>query len=58
LPDTVRVKSEGFFVPPLLLSTLVITLRNVDEPIGDVEFFVEPPPPFEDDKDDEAVYTV
>jgi hypothetical protein len=63
LPDTVIVKSEGFFVPPLLLSTLVITLRNVDDPIGDVEFFVEAPPPFdvEDDEDEvaffEAAYT-
>jgi hypothetical protein len=39
-----------------------ITLRNVDEPIGDVEFF-EAPPPFdvEDDEDEvaffEAAYT-
>jgi hypothetical protein len=56
LPDTVMVKSEGFFVPPLVLSTLVITFRNVDDPIGDVELFVEPP--FEDDEDDEAAYTV
>ncbi len=46
LPDTIMVKSEGFFVPPLVLSTIVITLRNVDEPIGDVELFVEPPPTF------------
>ena len=60
LPDTVMVKSEGLLVPPLVLSTLVITLRNVDEPIGDVELFVEPLPPFEDDEDedDEAAYTV
>jgi hypothetical protein len=63
LPDTVMVKSEGLAVPPLLLSTLVITVRNVDDPIGDVEFFVELPPPFEveDDEDEvaffEAAYT-
>jgi hypothetical protein len=34
LPDTVMVKSEGFFVPLLGLSTLVITLGNVDDPTG------------------------
>ena len=42
LADTVMVKSEGFFVPPLVLSTLVITFRNVDDPIRDVELLVEP----------------
>jgi hypothetical protein len=36
LPDTVMVKSEGFFVPPLVLSTLVVTFRNVDDPIGEL----------------------
>jgi hypothetical protein len=51
LPDTVMVKSEGFFVPPLVLSTLVMTFRNVDDPIGDVELFVEPPPPPLDEED-------
>jgi hypothetical protein len=56
LPDTVMVKSEGFLVLPLVLSTLVVTLRNVDEPIGDVGFFVKLPPPFdvEDDEDEVA----
>jgi len=49
LPDTVMVKSEGFFLPPLVLSTLVTTLRNDDDPIGDVELFTELPP-FEDDE--------
>jgi hypothetical protein len=65
LPVTVMVKSEGLAVPPLLLSTLVITLRNVDEPIGDVELLLELPPPFVFDEDDEdevaffaAAYTV
>jgi len=29
LPDTVKVKSEGFFVPPL---TFVVTVNNVCEP--------------------------
>ena len=29
LPVTETVKSEGFLVPPLVLSTLVITLKNV-----------------------------
>ena len=58
LPDTVMVKSEGFFVPPLVLSTLVVTLRNVDELIGDVGFFIELPPPFdvEDDEDEVAFF--
>jgi hypothetical protein len=55
LPDTVMVKSEGFFVPPLVLSTFVTTLRDVDEPIGDVELLVEPPPPFNVEDDDEDV---
>ena len=32
LPETVIVKSEGFLVPPLVLSTLVITLKNVVDP--------------------------
>ena len=40
---------------------MVITLRNVDDPIGDVEFFVEPPFDFEEDEDEvaffEAAYT-
>ena len=32
LPDTVTVKSEGcFLVSSLVLSTLVLTLRNVGE---------------------------
>ena len=52
LPDTVMVKSEGFFVPPLVLSTLVITFRNVDDPIEDVELCVEPPPPPPFDEED------
>lgn len=52
LPDTLIVKSEGLFVPPL---TLVITLRNVDEPIGEVEFFVELPPLFDVEDDEEEV---
>lgn len=34
LPDTLMVKSEGFLVPPLVLSTLVITLKNVLDPGG------------------------
>jgi hypothetical protein len=46
LPDTLVVKSEGFLVPPLVLSTFVITFRNVDDPIGDVELLAEPLPPF------------
>jgi hypothetical protein len=58
LPETVMVKSEGLMVPPLVFSTFVIALRNVNEPIGDVELLAEPPPPFEDDEDDEAAYTV
>ena len=29
----VMVKSEGFLAPPLVLSTLVTTLRKVSEPI-------------------------
>src|SRR5205823_5570965 len=33
-PETVMVKSEGFLVPPLVLSTLVITLKNVVAPGG------------------------
>jgi len=32
LPETVIVKSEGFLVPPLVLSTLVITFKNVVDP--------------------------
>lgn len=61
LPVTLSVKSEGFFVPPLLLSTLVTTLRNVDEPIGGcVALLVEPLPPFvfdvEDDEDEVAFF--
>ena len=35
-PETVIVKSEGFLVPPLVLSTLVITLKNVVDPGGGV----------------------
>src|SRR5437588_720540 len=31
-PETVSVKSEAFFVPPLVLSTLVTTLKNVVDP--------------------------
>lgn len=46
MPDTLMVKSEGFLVPPLVLSTFVITFRNVDDPIGDVELLAEPLPPF------------
>lgn len=58
LPVTVMVKSDGLAVPPLLLSTLVITLRNVDDPTGDVEFSVELPQPFEveDDEDEVAFF--
>src|SRR5215831_2534229 len=33
-PETLMVKSEGFLVPPLVLSTLVITLKNVVDPGG------------------------
>ena len=44
---------QGFFVPPLVLSTFVITLSKVVEPIGDVELLVEPPPPFVFDEEDE-----
>jgi hypothetical protein len=49
---------QGFFVPPLVLSTFVITLRKVVEPIGDVEMLVEPPPPFvfEEDEDEVAFF--
>jgi hypothetical protein len=51
---------QGFFVPPLVLSTFVITLRKVVEPIGDVEFPEEPPPPFvfdeEEDEDEVAFF--
>ena len=33
MPETVMVKSEGFLVPaPPLFMTLVITLKNVNEP--------------------------
>ena len=39
-PETVIVKSEGFFVPPLVLSTLVKTLKNVVDPGRDVYLFV------------------
>jgi hypothetical protein len=39
-PETVIVKSEGFLVPPLVLSTLVTTLRNVLDPGGGVYWFV------------------
>ena len=59
LPDTDIVKSEGLAVPPLLLSTLVITLRNVDDPIGDVELLLEPPPfvfDVEEDEDEVAFF--
>ena len=56
LPDTDIVKSEGLAVPPLLLTTLVITLRNVDDPIGDVELLLELPPPFVFEvEDDEGI---
>lgn len=34
LPETLMIKSDDFFVPPLVLSTLVITLRNVVDPGG------------------------
>jgi hypothetical protein len=54
LPETLIAKSEGLLVPPL---TVVVTVKNVFEPIGVVEFFPElllPLPPFEeDDEDDE-----
>ena len=40
LPETVIVKSEGFLVPPLVLSTLVITLKNVVDPGGGVYWVV------------------
>ena len=36
LPETVIVKSEGFLVPPLVLSTLVTTFKNVVDPGGEV----------------------
>ena len=36
LPETVIVKSDGFLVPPLELSTLVTTLKNVVDPGGGV----------------------
>ena len=56
MPDTDIVKSEGLAVPPLLLTTLVITLRNVDDPIGDVELLLELPPPFVFEvEDDEGI---
>ena len=32
LPDMDMVKSEGFLVPPLLLSTFVMTFKNVVDP--------------------------
>jgi hypothetical protein len=35
-PETVIVKSEAFFVPPLVLSTLVTTFKNVVDPGGGV----------------------
>jgi hypothetical protein len=34
LPETVMVKSEGLLVPPLVLSTLVMTFKNVVAPGG------------------------
>ena len=37
LPDTVKVKSEGFLVPPL---TFMLTVKKVFEPIGDGVVFV------------------
>jgi hypothetical protein len=40
LPETLMVKSEGFLVPPLVLSTLVITLKKVVDPGGGVYLFV------------------
>jgi hypothetical protein len=40
LPETVIVKSEGFFVPPLVLSTFVITFKNVVDPGKEVNLFV------------------
>ena len=39
-PETVIVKSEGFLVPPIVLSTLVITLKNVVDPGGGVYWLV------------------
>jgi len=39
-PETVIVKSEGFLVPPLVLSTLVITLKNVVDPGREVYLLV------------------
>jgi hypothetical protein len=40
LPETVIVKSEGFLVPPLVLSTLVKTLKNVVDPGREVYLLV------------------
>ncbi|PWU80590.1 MAG: hypothetical protein DLM72_11400 [Candidatus Nitrosopolaris wilkensis] len=40
LPETVIVKSEGFLVPALVLSTLVITLKNVVDPGREVYWLV------------------
>ena len=40
LPDTAMVKSEGFLVPPLVLSTWVITLKKVVDPSGEVYLLV------------------
>ena len=40
LPETVIVKSEGLLVPPLVLSTLVTTFKNVVDPGGGVYWLV------------------
>ncbi|MDQ6667445.1 MAG: hypothetical protein M3Y53_04360 [Thermoproteota archaeon] len=39
-PETVIVKSEGFLVPPLVLSTLVTTFKNVVDPGREVYLLV------------------
>ncbi len=39
-PETVIVKSEDFLVPPLVLSTLVTTFKNVVDPGGGVYLLV------------------
>ena len=32
MPETLKVKSDGFLMPPLLLSTLVMTFKKVMDP--------------------------
>ena len=39
-PETVIVKSEGFLAPPLVLSTSIITLKNVVDPGREVYLLV------------------